>query len=215
MFGHYGLRGFPTMLILDSDGEVLHGKAVGFRASNERALRDGLARVEPLFAARRAAASAEATELDRARLALIEGLRKPSKADFDAMERAAKVKGIDPELVAEFEPIRLRGPYALIYGAYTAKARNAGKDRSAKLEARQEAIAKTYAIYQRGHTIDDRSSDLHRSFWILAFDGAIEARNRGLAERAFEEYRATYGEHPTYKTHVEPMKAKLEKLGTE
>ena len=212
VFGDYGLRGFPTMLILDHDGEVLYGKDTPFRASNRPALHRALNTVSALFVARRAAAAPDATALDKARLVLLEGLRKPATADFDAMEKASKVEGMDPKLCAEFNEMRKRGPFLIIFRAYKAKYDGAKNDVTAKIKARQEALAQTYRIYKKGHTIDNPSDDLHRPFWILAFDGAAAEKDHEHAERAYNVFKQVYQDDVKYRSHVTKMKKKLETM---
>lgn len=212
VFGEYGLRGFPTVLILDYDGAVLHGAEDYFRPTNKKSLDTALKKVSTLFDARSRAAKPNATELEKARLVLLEGLRKPAKADFEAMQKAAEVKGMDAELVAEFKVMQKRGPFMVIFRAYRAKYDGAKNDIAAKVQARQEALAKTYEIFKKGHVIEDPNDELHRSFWILAFDGAAAKKDLKLAERAYRSFKSVYANDAKYKSHVVKMEKKLAQL---
>ncbi len=200
------------MLILDYDGEVLHGTEEYFRPTDKRTLDAALKKVSLLFDARRAATKPDATDLEKGRLVLLEGLRKPATADFDAMIKASQIQGMDANLVAEFKDMRKRGPFLVIFRAYRAKYDAAKNDVAVKIQSRQEAIAKTYEVYKKGHVIDDPKDELHRPFWILAFDGAAGNKDLPLAEKAYKAFKAIYANDAKYKSHVTKMERKLAAL---
>lgn len=208
VFDEYGLRGFPTTLLIDHDGSVLWGKETFWRPSDKNALESGLMAVERLFKLRTKVAERPDDLALRANLTLLDGLFKPQTADLQAMEAASKLDGIDPDLRDRFQKMAKRLPFQQVFESYRVGYRATG-DKAERERLRTVAVKKSYQLLCRDITIEDPGDSLFRPYWALAFDGAIAAADLVQARRAFDVYLDEFGEGDRY---IQEWRVKLEAL---
>jgi len=213
VFEHYGLRGFPTTLLIDHDGSVLWGKENFFRPSTASALDSALQAVEPLFKLRRKVADRPDDPILAANLILLEGVLKPAKADLAALEAASQVEGVDADYRDRFQKMAKRLPFQQIFESYRDRYR-ATPEKAERDRLRTIAVTSTYKLLCKGVTIDDSGDELFRAYWALAFDGAIAAADLVRARRAFDTYREEFGEVDRYVGEWRVKIKELEAKGT-
>lgn len=213
VFDKYGLRGFPTTLLIDHDGSVLWGKETYWRPSDQNALDNGLKAVERLFKLRKKVAERPDDAALRGNLTLLDGIFKPKTADLKAMEAASKLDGIDPDLRDRFQKLAKRLPFQQVFENYRVGYRATG-DKAERDRLRTVAVKETYQLLCRDVTIEDRSDSLFRPYWALAFDGAIAAADLVQARRAFDVYLDEFGEGDRYIEEWRQKMAALKAKGT-
>ncbi|MGE4618475.1 MAG: hypothetical protein AAEJ04_01555 [Planctomycetota bacterium] len=208
MMSAYDLRGFPSFVFLDTDGVLLFGKEPYWRPDSPVALEDGLGEVEAIFQLRKRVAENPDDEIARARLTLIEGLLNPARANAIAMEEAAAVEGVPVELVDQWRASRMKIRFLSVFEPYRIAYR---EDRDDKLEKRARAVTFCYQMIRAGERVS-AEEDWFRPFWILAFDGALEASDKVHAMICFEAYTKAYGHQDRY---VKTMESKIQVLEAE
>ena len=171
-------------------------------------------RVAPLFRLRKKVAElpedSEDLERLRAELVLRESIFKPLVVEYDQIEAASKVAGVDPKLVTKALEITARIPFQRVYERYEKKYYGSPNLREQR-KARKIATRETYALLKEGKTISNRYDDLHHRFWLLAFDGSMDAKDFDRAQEALDVYSKSYGQSPAGKREAGKMRTRLEK----
>lgn len=209
VFYDYGLQGFPTILVLDHDGEVLYGKRTYFRPDSPRALAEALDHVAPLFAARAVLAKKDATPVERANAKMRIALVKPGSIEWKEVLAAAEVDGVDPKLAREVVRLQKRYPFETLWNDYRQDWEGNQGEPKKRAEIRQKAQEATYRLYRDGKGIEDPTDELYFPFVVLAFDGAILSSDKETAAKLLESFEELY---PNRTSLIETMKAKLEAL---
>lgn len=194
MMSAYDLRGFPSFIFLDTDGVLLFGKEPYWRPDSPEALEDGLGEVETIFQLRKHVDENPEDQVARARLTLIEGFLNPERANAVAMEEAASVKGVPAELVRQWNASRLAIHFLTVFEPYRIAYREDLEDKEQK---RAKVVTFCYEAVKSGEVMEE-SQEWFRPFWILAFDGAIEARDEKVARTSLQAYEDAYGVQDRY-----------------
>jgi hypothetical protein len=207
MMNRYGLRGFPSFLILDSEGTILFGKEPYWRPDSPENLESGLAEVETLFRLKKRVKENPEDRIAKAHLTLILGLMNPDQSSLKEMEAASKVEGVPADVIGRWLRERTRIRFLEVFGPYrNAFAEGAEKDELARL--RKKAMERAFSMAGSGEVIDALDPDF-RAFWVLAFDGAMAARDRRVGELCLKTYVDTYGPSDRF---VRGMKERLAEL---
>lgn len=209
VFYDYGLRGFPTVLVLDHDGEVLYGKRTDFLPRTPEALTEALDHVAPLFAARAVLATADATPVERANAKMRIALVKPGAIEWKEVRAAAEVDGVDPKLAREVVRLEKRYPFETLWNDYRRDWEGNSGEPKKRAEIRRKAQEATYRLSLDGKGIEDPTDELYFPFVVLAFDGAILSNDESTATKLLRSFEELY---PNRTSLIETMKAKLEAL---
>ncbi len=205
MLSQYGLGGYPSFIFLDTDGVLLYGKEPYWRPDSKLSLELGLGEVESIFKLRKRVAEFPEDLVARAHLTLIEGLLNPARANIIAMDEAAKVDGVPADLVGEWRASRATIRFLAVFDPYRTAYKQGSEDRE---EKRTKAMTICYQMVKDGDGLPEDNEGF-RPFWVLAFDGAIEAGDEKIAMACLEEYKDAYGIQDRY---LKKMKEKCEKL---
>jgi len=207
MMQTYELRGFPTFLIMDAEGQVLFGKEPYWRPDTPENLEAGLAEVETIFLLKKKVKDNPEDALSKAHLTLILGLLNPESCSLEEMEAAIQVEGVPAELVGRWlrEKARIRfldafTPYRLAYSE--------GAEKEEVQKLRQVAVERAYSMVRDNQRLSESDPEF-RAFWVLAFDGAIEAKDRKTATACLSAYTDAHGRADRF---VRGMIDRLEKL---
>ena len=207
MLETYGLRGFPSFLILDAEGQVLFGKETYWRPDNPGSLETGLTEVETIFRLRRKVASDPDDALAKAHLTLLLGFLNLEQCSFEAMEAAIQVEGIPAELVGRWLREKARIRFLEVFVPYRS-AFTSGAEKVEIQKLRRVAIDRAYSMVCENQVLTESDAEF-RGFWVLAFDGAIEASNRKVAAECLKVYQEAYGWADRF---VSGMAERLDKL---
>lgn len=205
MLSNYDLRGYPSFIFLDTDGVLLYGKEPYWRPDSKLSLEQGLGEVESIFKLRKRVEEFPQDLVARAHLTLIEGLLNPARANIVAMDEAAKVDGVPADLVGKWRASRLTIRFLAVFEPYRAAYRQGSEDRE---EKRTKVITACYQMVKNGDRLPEESEEF-RPFWVLAFDGAVDAGDEKIAMVCLEAYEDAYGVQDRY---LKKMKEKCEKL---
>ncbi|MCI0651813.1 MAG: hypothetical protein L0Z55_08010 [Planctomycetes bacterium] len=202
----------PYFVFVDNVGERVNG----FWMNDQEDLERGLGEVEELMAARKAVKEEGGSKVAKARLALIEGMRK-SEFDMATLAKYAETPGLDPELVARFERFRNAVPVKEVLdrmGRELGRERDTGgAGNSPRVEAiHRNAEAEIYKLYKRGIRIKTKSEESFERFWFMAFRGAVDAKDRPAAEDAFQVYERAFSTEQSQKRTLDEMREALAKL---
>ncbi len=207
MLAKYGLRGFPSFLILDAEGQILFGKEPYWRPDSPENLEAGLSEVETIFRLKKLVSENPEDATAKAHLTLILGLLNPDECSVSEMEAAIQVEGVPAELVGRWLRERTKIRFLEAFSPYrNAFSEGAEKEEIAKLRA--AAVSRAYAMASAGETLSEMDPDF-RAFWVLAFDGAVEALDRAVATRCLKAYSEAFGGADRF---VSGMKERLDKL---
>ena len=210
MLEKYGLRGFPSFLILDAEGQVLFGKEPYWRPDSPENLESGLSEVETIFRLKKMVSENPEDVTAKAELTLILGLLNPNQCSFSEMEAALQVKGVPAELVGRWLRERTKIRFLEAFSPYRqAFSTRAEKEEIAKLRA--AAVRRAFTMVREGETLSEMDPDF-RAFWVLAFDGAVAAQDRPVATRCLKAYSDAFGPSDRF---VSGMKERLDQLPVE
>ena len=208
MMDRYGLRGFPSFLILDAEGAMLFGKEPYWRPDTPENLDYGIAQVEPLLKLKKRVLENPKYRVAKAHLTLLMGLLDPGQANFEEMEAATQMKGVPAEVIGRWLRERVSIKFLEVFGPY----RMAFSDRESKevvLNLRQKAMDRAHQMVVAGERLDAEDINF-RAFWVLAFDGAIHAENVESAGVCLKVYTETFGAQDRF---LKEMREKYLKLG--
>lgn len=207
MMTQFGLRGFPTFLILDSEGQILFGKEPYWRPDSPENLEAGLAEVETIFRLKKRVSENPEDKLSKAHLTLILGLLNPDQCSVAEMEAACKVEGVPAEVVGRWLRERSRIRFLEAFGPYR-NAFSTGAEKEELARLRKAAMERAFTMVRDGDSIGEDDPDF-RAFWVLAFDGAMEAKDRRVATRCLKTYTDVFGVADRF---VKGMKERLAEL---
>lgn len=201
-----GAEQVPIFVVTDKNGD----RIVRFRLNDASDLERALGEAEELLATRRQVVDDPKNKVAKAKLALLEGMRQ-DKPDFKDLDRAAATKGLEPGLIERYRTFAsvyrvrlvLKEMEEQLEKGYAAGSNAQFADIHAK------SSSKMYKLYKDGVRIKERtreSEPVHRSFWDMAFDGAIAAKDRPVAGETLDAFEKAYGAEDGAKKRVQEMK---------
>ena len=180
VFEKYGLRGFPTVMMLDSKGE----KLLDFRPSTEG---ETLAAIEDASVLQRSAAALAANPNDAvatAELKIVQALRGTEDVSAEDLKAAAMVSGVADTLKKRAEEHLARKPVLdAVKNCLESMQKAAPGDREA---LGKEMGNKLYEMCKSGAVAPEVGSMEWFYYWMLVTEGALANKDKETGMKALD-----------------------------
>ncbi len=192
-----GGRGFPYCTILNADGEVVWEA----RPTDEASFTEALGHAKTLADFKAALAKDPENKALQANVAIMDfmGRKQREKSrTIEELDELAKVEGVDAKVVAALDGIRKD---EILMGALQAFRRDKGE--------------KLLELIKKG-TVPEEGHEMETSFWAMAADAAINAKDKALATQAIDKFVKSAKGKPfeaRAKEHADQLREKVAGLG--
>ena len=173
-----GGRGFPYVVFLDEQG----GPLISTNPIDQSAFMKDLTRAKEMTRIYREFAKKPNSRKAKAEALLLDFRLDRKKVPLKELEKAARVGGVDKELVRFFKDYSKTKSIKDVVEALR-------KQNTA--DNREKAMADMYALYKKGEKIEDPDDGNFLQYWMLAFDGAVAAKDAKTGKKMLKEFRKT------------------------